>query len=451
MTLPRQLEYKDKFVYHLIRQINGDCEGEAIVFPDNTTPIKFVVEMSLNEFTSILSALMTGADLSYPDESHEVVWRFLRQVECPVSICDEILECLQPAFDEINDKLDDIEDKVDIIDEKIDANAAKPPPGVVETYDARLCGAAVAVTAALNADILRVYAQSESGAFDNQTEAVAAIIAAIPILGQLPFDEMIIMANDYFENQQTQYETDYTAGFNAIVGDLYCKLLAANGVFDFELWGAWLSGLDARVPANRASKVMSAYAPASATFINQIAEFITGENSFEEFFRDIYLYFLTGAETPSFICADTDCGLWRHTMVPDDIGDEMAFVGNGEFVGNVILPTTTAPFGADITGAAFTVTFLSNVALNQIVIHQSAGVFVESSPPGNHYVVIRDGSSTIIFDEEIPFQDGEWTLEFEPALNTVRTIEFAYLVGGDLAEWAWDEVTLAGTGTNPFS
>jgi hypothetical protein len=62
-----------------------------------------------------------------------------------------------------------------------------------------------------------------------------------------------------------------------------------------------------RVPDNRASSTFSRYSPAAVTFINQIAQVIFGQQSLEDYFRDLYLAYLSGAETPSYLCTDAGC------------------------------------------------------------------------------------------------------------------------------------------------
>lgn len=42
--------------------------------------------MTEAEWVDVFSALMTGADLSYPDRSHQVVWNLLRNLEFPISM-----------------------------------------------------------------------------------------------------------------------------------------------------------------------------------------------------------------------------------------------------------------------------------------------------------------------------------------------------------------------------
>lgn len=97
MSLIRKLQFDDKFVYELVQTATGCFETSPLTFPDQETPVKFVVEMNLTEFTKVFSALMTGADLSYPEQAHEVVWLFLKNLECPVSICDEIADCIDAS------------------------------------------------------------------------------------------------------------------------------------------------------------------------------------------------------------------------------------------------------------------------------------------------------------------------------------------------------------------
>lgn len=44
---------------------------------------EFTVKFTLEQWTDVISALYTGADLSYPDRAHEVIWHLLKQVEYP--------------------------------------------------------------------------------------------------------------------------------------------------------------------------------------------------------------------------------------------------------------------------------------------------------------------------------------------------------------------------------
>lgn len=72
---------------------NPDCDSSPVLFPDETTPVKFVFEASLAQVTKMLSALEKGAQLSYPNEWHNVWWSFVQNLECKVTICEEVAQC----------------------------------------------------------------------------------------------------------------------------------------------------------------------------------------------------------------------------------------------------------------------------------------------------------------------------------------------------------------------
>lgn len=75
--------------------VSDDCERPAVVFPDEDTEIKFVFKASLAQVTRMLSALEKGSILSYPTEWHNVWWSFVRNLECTVTICDEVADCIE--------------------------------------------------------------------------------------------------------------------------------------------------------------------------------------------------------------------------------------------------------------------------------------------------------------------------------------------------------------------
>lgn len=98
---PRQLAYKDRFVWLLeqvVSPIFDDCTGltDPYIFPDLTTRIPFVMLLSQQEFTQLYSAVLTGADLSYPNTSHDIEYLFLQMVNCPMNeLCAALIDCIQ--------------------------------------------------------------------------------------------------------------------------------------------------------------------------------------------------------------------------------------------------------------------------------------------------------------------------------------------------------------------
>lgn len=86
MPSVRRLAYRDAFVWALIQTMTGGSSTEPPVEFSPGAQTEFVVSFSQEEWLEVFSALMTGADLSYPDKAHEVVWHLLRQVEYPTVI-----------------------------------------------------------------------------------------------------------------------------------------------------------------------------------------------------------------------------------------------------------------------------------------------------------------------------------------------------------------------------
>lgn len=80
----RRLAYRDRYVWLLTQtSTGGESDLPPIAFA-NDTPTDVLLSLTGNEFNTVLSALLTGADLSYPEKSHEVVWTFLKWFEFPV-------------------------------------------------------------------------------------------------------------------------------------------------------------------------------------------------------------------------------------------------------------------------------------------------------------------------------------------------------------------------------
>lgn len=334
MTLPRKLAFKDKFVYDLIQEMGLSCDDEPILFPDNTTPLKIVFELSQNEFTAILSALMTGADLSYPDNAHEVVWYFLRQLECPVSLCDELIECLQPLFEALETKLDTIDGKIDEIQQTLEENGTNPPEPIEKNVAGERCGGAAFVVGYMNGEIRRVYAEAEEGLADNLLEAAVEVLRALPVIEQLPIDEILNAVNRYFENQVADYIDDYDILYDDLIGSLACFIEANDNIFDFTVWGDWLVFVGEEYPDNRAARLFSSFAPLRQSFLSDILAGIFQRPTLRQFFDMIYLEYEAGSTEP-IACPTYTCPLPVEPIITEDWpgyefgGTDVTYLGDG--------------------------------------------------------------------------------------------------------------------------
>ena len=80
MSEKRELEYKDRFVLYLQQTLSDRFDTEAdfptLPFTDLTTRHTLTIDVNAREYTQILSAIMTGGDLAFPDIAHELelIW-----------------------------------------------------------------------------------------------------------------------------------------------------------------------------------------------------------------------------------------------------------------------------------------------------------------------------------------------------------------------------------------
>lgn len=97
---PRQLAFRDRFVWELQQTVlarfdDFDDFTDRFVFPDLNTPVPLVLYLSQVEFTKLYSAVLTGADLTYPNESHDIEYLYLQMVALPMAeLCAALAGCI---------------------------------------------------------------------------------------------------------------------------------------------------------------------------------------------------------------------------------------------------------------------------------------------------------------------------------------------------------------------
>jgi len=305
----RRLAFDDRFVERLIQEITNSCSpvvSDKIVFPDHTTPVKFVVEMNEQEFTEVFSALLTGADLTYPEKSHDVTWHLLRQLECPVSICDDIIACLEPLFDGLSAQLTAVQGDIDAIAATQAENSAQAPLPVTTSVADEQCGGATYVVSAMHQKNMSIFNAAEDGLVDSVFEMIPVIIEAIPLIASLPFDELFELVNWYFENQVALYEESYNDTKDTLICELKCFIEANDNVFDFNVWGDWLEYVGTTYPTDRAAQIFSRYSPLRQTFLNQLAALIFGQQSLQSYFDELSQQYYAGTQDP-VVCVGCTC------------------------------------------------------------------------------------------------------------------------------------------------
>lgn len=301
MSLPRKLAFKDKFVYRLIQEIDETlCSGDPIQFPDDTTPIKFVVELSQNEFTKLYAAVLTGADLSYPDEAHDVSWILLRQLECPVSLCDELTECLEPLFEAIATQITTMGEA---LSEQIGeaTEVIEPVPVAIEDCNlAKAYNGCVSVVETINDTIMDIYERAEAEAPDILTEFTDIVLSAIPVFETLPIDELFELANWLFENQVEDYTADYTEVWRDEAACMLFCYVQDDCELSHEDLTAWLLALETAYPTNLAAQIFTRFGAATgeglAQQIGQAINTVRGGMSITAFFDRLLVQYGIGGQ-----------------------------------------------------------------------------------------------------------------------------------------------------------
>ncbi len=241
----------------------------------------------------------------------QLIYDIITEVDC--MNCEELTACLQPLFDMLQEQVDATNAIVEQIAEVGAQNAATAPePISAVAADCYQWGAAYAVFDAMDTRIKQEYARAETTGVDDTLQWWQSLVLGIPLISELPYDEMLGMVNAFYENQVTDYETDVPLARDPAAGDLVCRVVTNGGQFTFEVWGAWLAGLTGVID-NHATQVLTRFAPASQTFLNQIAAFFNKNQSLQDWFTALYQAYFVGLAT----CADVPVGYSCTPMEPE--------------------------------------------------------------------------------------------------------------------------------------
>lgn len=221
-------------------------EGYAPFFfpPEGTYLPFFFTEES---FLRVLSALINGAALTYPDTWLQVVWDFLKSVEYPVDFCtlvaNAINDCedvrdaingamqnaignvpsVQNAFrewwladEQIRDTMDQRYNVPSLNDSVSSGNILKPD----QCLDDYIFNQCVVLVDLLNDISIDIFEAIEVGT--NQLERWSIVTSAVPATGQvIPVDEGLQFVDQLIEEV---YE-DYTGAFDtALRNDIACEI-----------------------------------------------------------------------------------------------------------------------------------------------------------------------------------------------------------------------------------
>ncbi len=255
----RQLAYIDLFVWYLEQIVSAqwdDCDDftDRYVFPDMDTRVPLVILLSQREWTTLYSAVLTGADLTYPDTSHDVEYLFLQTVICSMNeFCAAMINCLQNDPDVLaalqallsdNGLTGGVGDPNQPLDPTILAGNLLPP-GYTCTDD-KAFGMALAVVNSINEATLEVLQAIE--VLTNPLEIANELGDNVPGLGALT------SAGDVAAWIQNSATEAYELAWSTVVRDELACLIWCEFKWDCQLnfdiiWDIYLSQSGASPPA----------------------------------------------------------------------------------------------------------------------------------------------------------------------------------------------------------
>lgn len=196
--------------------------------PEERTILPLFV--SQREFTAILSAMDVGADIAYPEQYIEVMWLMVRNLRYGVNICQMIADCIATSPETQQALRDFVTTDQQIIDTFTELVEGLTEGQIISPVVEKGCdpsdvaGAVIAIVERMdtyNVDALEII---EVGT--NDEEKIASVVAGIPALGILPFDEIIDFAQDLLEDFFENYNAAVTEEWkDDVAEDLYCLAL----------------------------------------------------------------------------------------------------------------------------------------------------------------------------------------------------------------------------------
>lgn len=175
-------------------------------------PFKFTDET----FVKVLSALSVGANVIYGDGGRAVIWEFLRNVEYPVTICEQIILCIETDEDVraalrefvINDQaIRDAIQEISAMGLPITDGMASETVVGTDDYDA-LFGAITYLVDTMNGANEDLYEAIEASSNNRETGQI--LFEAIPVFETLPFDEISEYIDTLVSSVAENYAAEYT-------------------------------------------------------------------------------------------------------------------------------------------------------------------------------------------------------------------------------------------------
>lgn len=195
------------------------------VTPDPEERVNIVLNLSLNEYVALASAIDAGRDLAYGDNSIYIWWIWVRSVTS-LNLCADILECIEstPELQEAIAKY--------AIAAPIPINAAADPDILSKDLisdntgcdNDRLFGAITGIVDLINdlaEDFIEIMQDNV-----NTVSRVAELIEVVPGVGEIIPADLLTLVENFIEDMINLYQAAYTQVLRDTYRcDLFCLAL----------------------------------------------------------------------------------------------------------------------------------------------------------------------------------------------------------------------------------
>lgn len=212
----------------------------------------FVIALTPDDQLKFTSALQAGFDLIYPDDQLDAQSQWLYAREYPndftgggiVSICDAVLACINSGV--LDEALRDSDQRNGYgagsgTPDSTGGNPTDTGRTMIDTSaNDGIFAAVTGLVDFLNQLITDIFEKVELAT--TGLERTAIIVEGVPIVGILPFDDIIEFADNELENLAQGYAGAYTAQLrDEYRCDLFCIAVEGNGL-DFQAFADYFAG-----------------------------------------------------------------------------------------------------------------------------------------------------------------------------------------------------------------
>lgn len=245
----RNLTYplRNALVFSQTTEDDGGCLDELPPFAwpeDSDERVDLIFNLSLNEYNVLANAIDVGSDIAYGEDALRVVWLWLRNMRCPVSICDLVRDAIANCSIVREEIIDLVVGNLEVRD---DIYSHMPPefktgnlyPDVPVVGQAA-CGAADYIVNQIRDLIVDVYSDLATIEPDDVVQA---------LLNQNGWNAVSLIQLVTQQEASLENEVEMLAAFDADKDDMICEL--KNHSLDRSYITSWVETAFATYPAVR--------------------------------------------------------------------------------------------------------------------------------------------------------------------------------------------------------